>query len=108
MGASSWWSRTPERVRETPDSRGSRRASPVTHDCSKDPAAPPVITPRYLSEPADVELLVTGVKLSRQVAAAEPLARLRSAEVRPGPPATTPSPTIRIAEKAAELIRDRS
>ncbi len=66
-----------------PESRGEIRLR------SNDPAAAPVIEPRYFSESADLELLVTGVKLSREIAAAEPLARHCGAEVRPGPAATT-------------------
>ncbi len=56
---------------------------------SSDPAMAPVIEPRYFSDPADLELLVTGVKLAREIAATEPLASHRGTEIRPGAAATT-------------------
>jgi choline dehydrogenase len=40
---------------------------------SNDPAAPPLIDPRYFSDPADLEHLVAGVKLAREIAATAPL-----------------------------------
>ena len=51
---------------------------------SKDPMAAPVIDPRYLSDPADLALLLAGVKLGRELAATEPLAAHLVAERRPG------------------------
>jgi len=66
-----------------PESRGEIRLR------SKDPFAPPAIEPRYLSAPADLDLLVAGVKLAREIAAAKPLARYRGAEVAPGDGART-------------------
>ena len=65
-----------------PRSRGELRLR------SSDPAAAPAIEPRYFSAPEDLELLVRGVKLSREVAATGPLAPHIGAEVRPGPAAT--------------------
>ena len=50
-----------------------------------DPVAAPAIDPRYFSAPADLELLVTGVKLSREIAATGPLKELLGAEIFPGP-----------------------
>src|SRR5262249_26827286 len=64
-----------------PESRGTiplRRA---------DPLAPPAIDPRYFSAQADLDLMVAGVKLARDIAAAKPLARLRGDEYAPGPAA---------------------
>jgi choline dehydrogenase-like flavoprotein len=56
---------------------------------SADPMAAPLIDPRYFSDPADLEHLVAGVKLSREIAATEPLASMLGAEVYPGPNAKT-------------------
>jgi choline dehydrogenase len=62
-----------------PQSRGEIRLR------SSDPTAAPSIEPRYFSEPADLELLVTGVKMAREIAAAAPLAKYKGDEVAPGP-----------------------
>jgi choline dehydrogenase-like flavoprotein len=51
---------------------------------SKDPLAPPAIDPRCLSNSADLEFLIAAVKLSRELASIEPLARYRGKELRPG------------------------
>jgi choline dehydrogenase len=56
---------------------------------SADPFAAPLIEPRYLSAPEDLDVLMTGVKLSREIAAAKPLARYCGSEARPGKQATT-------------------
>jgi choline dehydrogenase len=45
---------------------------------SADPHAHPRIDPAYLSDPADLDLLVDGVRLARDIAATDPLASLRS------------------------------
>lgn len=66
-----------------PKSRGTIRLR------SSDPRQAPAIDPRYLSAPEDMALLVHGVKLSREIAATEPLARYRGREVTPGARATT-------------------
>ena len=52
---------------------------------SNDPLAPPAIDPRYFSDPADLEHLVTGVKLSREIMASGPVKALLGAETFPGP-----------------------
>ncbi len=51
---------------------------------SADPLAAPIIDPRYLSEAADLEHLVTGLKLAREIAATAPLAGLLGDERLPG------------------------
>jgi choline dehydrogenase-like flavoprotein len=56
---------------------------------SADPAQSPAIDPRYLSDPADLDHLVAGVKLSREIAATGPLAKLLGPEVFPGTGVTT-------------------
>jgi len=52
---------------------------------SSDPLAPPLIDPMYFRDPADLDHLVTGVKLTREVVATSPLAPMLGAELRPGP-----------------------
>jgi choline dehydrogenase len=61
-----------------PKSRGTVRLR------SSDPLAAPAIDPRYFSEPQDLQVLVEGVKLSREIAASSPLSRFRGEEVSPG------------------------
>jgi choline dehydrogenase len=61
-----------------PESRGEIRLR------SADPMAKPRIEPRYLTAATDVETLVAGVRLAREIAGTQPLARYCGAEVRPG------------------------
>jgi len=56
---------------------------------SADPLAPPAIDPNYLSAREDLELLIQGVRLSREIAATAPLSRYRGKELRPGAGATS-------------------
>jgi len=51
---------------------------------SADPTAAPVIDPRYLSAPEDLEHLVAAARLVREIAATAPLAQLLGDEVWPG------------------------
>lgn len=55
---------------------------------SADPAARPAIDPAYLAERADLDVLVAGVELARQIAAREPFAGLVTGELAPGPAVT--------------------
>jgi choline dehydrogenase len=61
-----------------PKSRGSIRLR------SSDPLAPPIIQPNYLAEPADMDVLVEGVKVARTIAQAPALAAYAAAEHTPG------------------------
>jgi choline dehydrogenase len=63
----------------TPASRGTLRLA------SADPAAAPVIDPRYLQDAGDVARMVTGLRLAREVGAAHALAARRIEEIFPGP-----------------------
>jgi choline dehydrogenase len=54
---------------------------------SADPTAAPAIDPRYFSDPADLDHLVTGVKQAREIAATAPLSGLLGKETLPGPDA---------------------
>ena len=52
---------------------------------SADPTEAPDIDPHYLEDPADLEHLLAGVKLSREIAATAPLASILGRELFPGP-----------------------
>jgi choline dehydrogenase len=66
-----------------PEARGSVRIA------GPDPAAPPVIDPRYLGDPADVDRIAQGIEVARRIAAAAPFDAWRGPEVLPGPGTTT-------------------
>lgn len=66
-----------------PFSRGTvRLASPNPEDA-------PVVDPRYLSDPRDVQAMVTGLKIAREIGRANALAPWRAEEVIPGPDVDT-------------------
>jgi choline dehydrogenase len=56
---------------------------------SADPAAAPAVDPRYFTDPADLEHLVRGMVLTREIGRTAPLAGMLGAELRPGPDVTT-------------------
>jgi choline dehydrogenase-like flavoprotein len=62
----------------TPGSRGRIRLR------STDPRAEPLIDPAYLADEADLDVLVTGVRQAREIAACQPLAGLTDGESAPG------------------------
>ena len=62
-----------------PTSRGS------LHIRSADPFAPPRIAPNFLHEAEDRATLIAGMRVAREIAAAEPLASHLAEEVTPGP-----------------------
>jgi hypothetical protein len=51
---------------------------------SADPRWKPVIDPAYLSDPADLEIMLAGVRQAREIAATGPLAKLGGGEAAPG------------------------
>ncbi len=51
---------------------------------SADPLAKPLIDPAYLADEADLDVLVAGVRLAREIAARQPLAGLLAGEHAPG------------------------
>jgi choline dehydrogenase len=55
---------------------------------SADPRAKPAIDPAYLAADADVDLLVAGVRMAREIAACGPLTDHITAEYAPGPERT--------------------
>lgn len=60
----------------------SRGALPLA---SADPAVPPRIAPHYLSEREDLDLLIDGVRIARELAGAGAFDAWRGAELSPGP-----------------------
>jgi choline dehydrogenase len=56
---------------------------------SSDPEDAPVVNPRYLSDPRDVAVMLTGLKIAREIGQAPALAPWRAAEALPGPDADT-------------------
>lgn len=59
------------------------------HIDSGDPLAPPRIDPKYLDNPADAQVLLTGIKAVRRIAREPGLAKLIVRETRPGSEAAT-------------------
>ncbi|KAG8905208.1 hypothetical protein FRB99_000477 [Tulasnella sp. 403] len=55
------------------------------HARSSDPSDPPKIDPKYLSNKADLQLLIEAVRFAHRVARTEPLASMIVAEADPGP-----------------------
>jgi choline dehydrogenase len=51
---------------------------------SADPAAAPVIDPGYLTDDRDLDILVAGIRIAREIAACEPLAGIVEGEAAPG------------------------
>jgi choline dehydrogenase len=52
---------------------------------SADPRHKPAIDPAYLSDSADIDPLVKGISMAREIASARPLARIARDELAPGP-----------------------
>jgi len=71
---------------------------------SSDPRDPPRIAARYLSEPRDLEVLLEGVRLSRQIIGAAPFAPFRGREVFPGSDARGRAQLEAIVRRKAETI----
>ncbi len=66
---------------------------------SGDPLAAPRIDPRYFSHPDDLEVMVKGVKLGREIAAEQPLAGYCTSEY-------TPGSEVRSDDEIAEYLRN--
>lgn len=62
---------------------------------SADPAGPPVVSPRYLEEPAERAAAGAILDHARRVVATSPLAGLVDREVFPGPSVATPEDVVR-------------
>jgi choline dehydrogenase len=81
-----------------PDSRGTIMAR------SADPASPPAIVPNYLSDPGDARVLVAGMRFTRQIFAAPPIAQHSVVETLPGPSAQTDDELIDYARQFGNTI----
>ncbi|HEY2512503.1 MAG TPA: GMC family oxidoreductase N-terminal domain-containing protein [Polyangiaceae bacterium] len=56
---------------------------------SKDPSEKPLIDPHYLEAPYDMQVLLAGIRMAREIAKTEPLAGFLKAEATPGPDVTS-------------------
>jgi choline dehydrogenase-like flavoprotein len=63
----------------TPVSRGYVRLA------SPDPEQPPLVNPEFLADPIDTERLMAGLRVAREIGAANALGVIRDAELFPGP-----------------------
>jgi choline dehydrogenase len=79
-----------------PRSRGSVKLT------SGNPRVPALIDPNYLSEPTDLNLLVEGVSLAREIGADAAFADWRAQEVYPGPEGTTTTGIRKFVLRAAD------
>lgn len=69
-------------IATVPDARGSIRLA------GPDPATAPLIDPNYLGAESDVQRMMHGLAVAREIAASEPFRPWRGSEVLPGPDAT--------------------
>ncbi|MFB6118929.1 GMC family oxidoreductase [Halosegnis sp.] len=81
-----------------PESRGEVRLA------SRDPFAPPEIDPNYLDADADIEALIEGLRMARDIVAEEPLASLSAGEIRPGPDAQSDAALETAIREGAETV----
>ena len=81
-----------------PKSRGRVRLA------SNDPRAAPLVDPQLLSHPDDVDTMLRGLKIGRQVSHAASFARYRAAEVQPGPQARTDAALVDYVRRAAATV----
>ncbi len=81
-----------------PASRGS------VHIRSADPLAPPSIAPNFLHAPEDGETLVAGMRVARDIAAADPLARRVVTEITPGETVRTDAELLEYAARTGATL----
>lgn len=81
-----------------PQSRGFVRIK------SADPTAAPAIHPRYLSAPADRDVLLNGMKLMRRIMAAPAMARFVVEELNPGPKCASDEDLLQFARDKGTTI----
>jgi len=89
---------TPSVCNLKPTSRGHVRIR------SPDPAAAPAITLNYLSTPEDCAIAVEGLKFTRRIMAAAPLARFAPEELKPGPDAVSDEALLDAARNLGTTI----
>jgi choline dehydrogenase len=68
---------------------------------SADPYAKPIVDPAYFADEADLDVLVAGIRIARQIAECEPLAGITAGEM-------TPGANVDDAEQIREWIRATS
>ena len=66
---------------------------------SPDPASAPIIIPNYLSSPNDAQVLIAGMRLTRQIFAAPAIAAHSVVETLPGPDVQTDAALIDYARQ---------
>jgi choline dehydrogenase len=71
---------------------------------SPNPMDPPIIDPRYLSDPADLELLVTGVRRAQEVFRAPALAQEETVPIEPEPGAGSDADLTTFIRQKAETL----
>lgn len=71
---------------------------------SADPLAAPTIDPKYFSDAADLDHLVTGIQQAREIAATAPLTEMLGAEVYPGPQVTSADALRTYVRQRAQTI----
>jgi choline dehydrogenase len=81
-----------------PDSRGTIMAG------SADPGKPAIITPNYLSDPADVRVLNAGMRFTREIFAAPAIAKYSAVETMPGRNVTTDDEMLAYARQFGTTI----
>jgi choline dehydrogenase-like flavoprotein len=81
-----------------PSSRGS------VHAASADPAAPPAISPNYLSTEEDRRVAVDALRLARRIVGQPPLAPYRPQEYRPGAHLTSDEELLQAAGEIGTTI----
>lgn len=81
-----------------PDSRGTIMAR------SSDALEKPVITPNYLSDPADIRVLSAGMRFTRAIFAAPAIAAFSVTETLPGPDVTTDDGMLDYARRFGTTI----
>jgi len=89
---------TPSVCNLKPTSRGHVRIR------SADPLAPPAITLNYLSTPEDCAVAVQGLKYTRRIMAAAPLARFAPEELKPGSDASSDETMLDAARNLGTTI----
>jgi len=71
---------------------------------SADPLEEPIIDPQYLTEGDDLEILLDGLKLVREILAAEPFDDYRGQEVSPGADVQSDEQLIEHIRETAEML----
>ncbi|MBT5108678.1 MAG: choline dehydrogenase [Rhodospirillaceae bacterium] len=81
-----------------PDSRGSIMVE------NPDPLAPPIIRPNYLSAESDLQVMLSGVKQTRRIMAADAMADVSTGETQPVDPIETVAEMRRVAQAIGTTI----